>query len=708
MAAIGSIRKHSALLLIIVALALLAFLLGDFGGNRVSNKINDQFITVGKRNISYEHFSEKVNSLRTLRRGQQLTSQEEFYLNVQAYDELIDSIIFGEQANHLGITVSADELRDLVAGDNPHPEARRFFSPEGMYDRQLAERFLDEIDQSTDTAIINYYLKILEPAIEQDAFRVKYFNLLTQAYYLPKAFAQKMANESLLKSNIELVQLSYNSPLASDDKITVTDDDMKKCYEKNKYRFKQDEEYRNVEYAIFAIEPTEKDFQNIETKVRTLFEEFKETDRPDYFINRLADSRYDSTFYKQEELPSGFDTLLFNTPDGTLAEPFIEGDYWKFGKLLASGIRPDSVYVSLVRVPFYGTQEVQRKKEESMKIADTAYMLALAGMDFYELAKQYSDLPVEQMPDQEKLWLVDGSGDQFFFDSLYMLPPGSVKRIDVDRFGGSFIFRVNQKTSAQRKVRVAMAQVLIEASKETINNLENKANNFVNGTDNYEQFKEAAAKYNVDPRISDRVRKMDYSLPGISDKGRDIVKWIYDKETKKGSVSSVFSLDNMYVVVILKDIYPKGYRSLDQEQVKNQIESMVKRDKKAELLETALQQSLASGLSAIAANNNAVVDTITVSFADRNFGRYGPEGKVIGKLFAEKEGSVNILRGEMGVYAVKINSFDVPSLEISESIQNNVNMMIEQGKRIHQNRIQSGIRAIRKIYEIEDHFDVIL
>ncbi len=716
MAAIGSIRKHSTLLLIIVALALLAFLLGDLSGNNRGNKVYDKFITIGNQNISYNDFLDKSdmtkNIMRRLNGIQQFTPDQDFQLGIQAYDELVDSVILAKQTAYLGITITADELRDLVSGPNPHQLAQQFFSAgEGVYNMQAAQQFLDNMDQY-DTTTIFYYMSYIEPTIEKDAFMSKYFNLLTGAYHLPKAFAEKMANESMLKSNIELVQIPYSSSLASDDKISFTEEDLKACYEKNKYRFKQDEELRSVEYVMFNIEPTEEDLRNIEEEVNTLFEEFKVADRPDYFVNRLIDSRYDSSFHKLGELGQGIDTLLFNAPDGTFAEPFIDGEYWKFAKLLSSQSRPDSVNITLIGIAHNGMdQNSPRKKEESDKIADTAYMMARIGMDFYEVAKQYSDIPIEQQPDQGRFWMEDGKMDQLtqlFFDSLYMLPVGSIKRMDLPRYGATYIFRVNEKTVPQRKIRVAIARKQITPSKETVNNIENKANNFVNGTDDYQKFKEAAVKYSVDPRINDRVMKMDYSLPGIQAGGREIVRWIYGEETKKGMVSHVFTLEDMYVVAVLKDIYQKGYRTLEQEQVRSQVESMVKRDKKAELLENTLKQSLSSGLSTIAANNNVTVDTITVSFADRNFGRYGPEGKVIGKLFASKEGSTDILKGDMGVYAVKINSFDVPSMDVSQSNQSNIEMIMMQNRMMNQNRFQNGVRFMRKIYEINDNMILVM
>ena len=711
MAAIGTIRKHSTVLLIVVALALLAFLLGDFSKrNRGGNKVQEKFISIGNQDISYNHFLDKVNSIRGLYRGQQLSPQDEFSINLQAYDDLVDSVIFAKQAGYLGITITADELRDMIAGPNPHPTARQFFSsPEGGYNMQIAQQFLDNME-SYDTATVRYFMSLVEPVVEKQVFMSKYFALLTGAYHLPKAFAQKMANEASLKSNIEVVQLSYSNPLASDDKISFSEDDLKKCYEKNKFRFRQEEEHRSVEYAIFNIEPTEQDLRNIEEKVLALFEEFKETDRPDYFVNRL-DSRYDSTFFKQGELSLGIDSLLFHAPEGTFAEPFIEENTWKFAKLLSSQTRPDSINITLIAI-VHRLEDNSRKKEDADMVADTVFTLARMGVDFYELAKKYSDIQIEQWPDQGRFWIEDGISDrlsQTFFDSLYRLAPGSIKKMELPKYGATYIFRVNERTADQRKIRVALAQVQIDASTETVNYLENKANNFANGTDNYEKFKEATAKYDVDPRTNDRVRKMDFTLPGIPNGGREIIRWIYGEDTKKNAVSQVFPLDGMYVVVVVKDIYPTGYLTLDNQQVRNQVESMVKRDKKAELLETAIKQSLGSGLGTLAANNNVEVDTITVSFADRYFGRYGPEGKVVGKLFNTKEGSTTILKGDMGVYAVKVNNFEIPSLDISESVQNNVEMMMNQNRMMYQSRVQqNGLRSMRKIYEIKDNMILVM
>jgi len=717
MAAIGSIRKHSTILLVVVAVALLAFLLGDFTRKNQGNKFYDKFITIGKENIPYPMYMNKYDGYREMYKkdGRTLSPEEDFRIGTQVYDELVDSIIFAKQAGYLGITITPEELRDLVAGPNPHPISARFFvTADGGYNMQLAQNFIENLQhiaQSPDSMYVKHYLSYIEPAIEREAFMGKYLNLLSGAYYIPKAFAQKTADEASLKADLEVIQIPYTSELASDDKISFTEDEVKKYYEENKYRFKQEDEFRNVEYVIFPIEPTEADLKSIEENVREIFEEFTQTDRPDFFVNRLVDSRYDSTYYKKGELEPGIDTLLFGAQVGSFIAPYIDGDFWKFAKLLSTQTRPDSINVSFITVGWRGTEQNPRKKEESELILDSAYRAAVSGANFYELAQKYSDDPIERFPDSGRIWLVDGSGMKFFgddqhiFDTMCNFHTGTVIKREFP--GGAIIYKLNEKTAAERKIRVAIGKKQIMASSETVNNLESAANNFVNGTDTYQKFVDAVAKNGLDKRTNDRVMKMNYTLPGIREGGREIVRWIFDEKTKKGTVSSVFSLDNAYVVVVLKDIYPEGYMTLEQEMVRNHIEMLVKRDKKAEILENVFKEQISKlkTLDAISEYNEIKNNTLTISFADRNFGYYGPELKLIGKLFGQASiGKIEIMKGDMGVYAIKVNKIDVPSLETASTNSDYINMMIQQGKMMYQNRVSNnGTQLLRKMYKIKDN-----
>jgi hypothetical protein len=112
-------------------------------------------------------------------------------------------------------------------------------------------------------------------------------------------------------------------------------------------------------------------------------------------------------------------------------------------------------------------------------------------------------------------------------------------------------------------------------------------------------------------------------------------------------------------------------------------------------------------LDAVSEYNEIEKNTFTISFADRNFGYYGPEMKLIGKLFGQASiGKIEIMKGDMGVYAIKINKIDLPSLETASTNNDYINMMVTQNKMMYQNRVtNSGTQLLRKMYKVKDSRD---
>lgn len=187
---------------------------------------------------------------------------------------------------------------------------------------------------------------------------------------------------------------------------------------------------------------------------------------------------------------------------------------------------------------------------------------------------------------------------------------------------------------------------------------------------------------------------------------REVVRWAYDKDTKKGDVSNVFSFENMFVVAALKDIYPAGYAPLDM--LRQYAETMVRRDKKAEMLQKSLDETMSktTDLSQIAAKYGAEVDTLSVSFADRNLGHYGAEAEVIGKLFGQAEANKQMVsKGEMGVYVLCPVSFKQPeAMSAAGDRSEKLNSYVERQKMMTQNQMSQGLTAtLRKMYKLSDY-----
>jgi peptidyl-prolyl cis-trans isomerase D len=118
-------------------------------------------------------------------------------------------------------------------------------------------------------------------------------------------------------------------------------------------------------------------------------------------------------------------------------------------------------------------------------------------------------------------------------------------------------------------------------------------------------------------------------------------------------------VDSKYVIATLKDIKPKGFASL--EQVKPLIESLVKRDKKAEQLIEKVKSAIvkSNNPSDLATQFQSTVDTLAnFNFGAFNLANYGPEQDVIGAVSVMKPGQVSKpLKGNMGVYVVYYDQF---------------------------------------------------
>ena len=120
MATLENIRKRGPLVAIIIGFALLAFILGDllnsgsnlFGGDRFSiAQIDD--VTVDYR--EYEQRVLEATERYKLQRGiRSIDDREREEIKRQVWEELVDGIILNTQFEEIGLTVSSDELFDLV------------------------------------------------------------------------------------------------------------------------------------------------------------------------------------------------------------------------------------------------------------------------------------------------------------------------------------------------------------------------------------------------------------------------------------------------------------------------------------------------------------------------------------------------------------------------------------------------------------------
>lgn len=704
MALIGDIRKHSGLLVIIIGVALAAFVLGDFLSNRnpgrgrgvnLIGEVNGEKILATDFNQRVE---QNIETQRVNSGKENLTQEEQFQIRQQTWEQMLSATLLEEQVSELGVTVTVEELDDLIRGKNPHQYIKQSFSdPEtGQFDVANVINFLQNLDK-VDPQMKERYLAI-EKAIKEDRLNTKYRNLIAKAYYIPKAFAERDYKNRSTTASVRFFSMPYTS--IADSLIQLTDADYEKYYNENIFKYQQ-EASRDIEYVSFDIVASSQDRENINKDVNELFAEFTSTGNIKDFVNSTSDERYDSTWYKKGSLPYQMDSLMFNSSIGVTFGPYVENNMFQMARLVDIQVRPDSLKASHILITYQGTNvsaEAKLTNAQAKAKADSIFNIVKNNSAKFDeiAASPVNDDKTAAKTAGDLNWFADGAMVAPFNNAVLEGKIGDIKMVETQF--GFHIIKITGKTSPVKKVRVAFVKRAIEASQKTMQEIYTQASQFNASAKDKESFEKLIEEKKLTKRLAERITKEQNSLPGLEN-AREIVRWSFDEKTEIGDVSSVFDLEGRYIVAILKDIREKGNPTLAQ--IKEFIEPMVKREKKAEKLIATINSAIKSkaDLEANYLTLAMAVDTADISFGATNLPGFGKEDEVIGTLFNLKAGEMSKpIKGNQAVF-VLIPDRITPAAP-KDDYTNETRMM----KNAFTTRSQREINeALKKRAEIEDN-----
>ncbi|MFZ4520500.1 MAG: peptidylprolyl isomerase [Bacteroidales bacterium] len=657
MAIIGKIRQHSGLVVIIVGVAIAAFVIGDFS-KKTARGTND-IGTVNGESIPYAEFNGKVEKNLEIQKensgNDKITDQETYQLRQSTWSQTVKELLMSEEYEELGLTVSPEELFDQVQGKQPHRLILQYFKdPQtGQYNPSVVLNYLKNLEKMEPKAK-NQWLQF-EKAIKDDRQETKFNNLLTKGYYVPKAFLKKdFINQS---KALKVLSVSPDANSIADNTIKLTDADYQKFYDKNKIYFFVEDATRELDYVLFEVKPSDIDRKKTTEDVANLYRDFQTSIDAMTFTNANSDVKADTMFVKKGTFPAQLDTLLFASKPGALFPPFEFNNSWYMAKLIDMQARPDSMKGSQILLAFSGAgnENIKRTKTEAKaKIDSLLNVLKKNPASFAEAAKKYSDYPTAKDDGGDLKWFKDGNPNfDPFFKAGMELKPNEMKVVET-RIGYS-LFLLTEKSAPVTKVKAAVITRAIVPSNQTFQDTYMKASTFAGQNKTPDSFEKAAVAQGLQKRSAPNVREMDNYVMGLQS-AREMVRWAFAETTKVGEVSPVFDLSGKYGIAILKTVSAKGQQQLSD--VKTRIEPSVKGMKKFDLIAEKLTKEMAGtkDIAAIAAKLNAKVDTSMITFSGmNNRSNIGREGEIVGKLFNSKKGELlGPLTGNYGSYLVVI------------------------------------------------------
>jgi len=675
MAAIGNIRKHSTFLVVVIGVALAAFVLGDFvkggGGSRNINvgEVEGDEITI----MDFNYEAEK-NITATMQQQQKdrLSVDEIFSVKEQTWNDIIHRIIMDKEYEALGLSVTSDELFELIQGPNPHPLIIQYFTnPDTkQYDRNLVVNYLQNMESLPEEAKQQWIR--FEKYIKDDRLRTKFNTLVAQGYYVPADFAKIAYAEQNDKATIEYVAAKYID--IKDSVVEVTDADYSEYYNENKENYKQ-KASRDIEYVVFNITPSAKDIEDAKREIYEIAHELKTTVDVPRFVKVNSDSPIDTSWFAQGELPVQIDSVMFNNEVGFVSTPYKLNNEFHVGRLMEIGQRPDSMKASHILISFVGAYnarpEVTLSRDQAQLFADSLFnVLKRQPNKMTQFAKDFSNDPSVETNDGDLGWFADGAMVHAFNQAVYETKTGKFT-MTLTPFG-YHIIKVTGKGPLVKKVKVAMVNREVYASDETYQKTFAKASKIATECNTEEEFNAMVVEQRLNKRQMPVIREMSNYIAGLTNP-RQIIRWAYDENTEVGNVSSVFDLEDMFVVAVLTKSQEAGYPTL--EEVKDRIRQNVYNKLKGEYF-TEKMNAYNGDLEQIKANMEVVEKQVNPLFySSRNLPGFTIENEVIGTVFGMKNGEVSKpIIGTSATFVVKVNDITLADdiTDYSETIKERV------------------------------------
>jgi len=700
MAVIGKIRSYSGLLIAVIGIALAAFVLGDFMGYGPTGQQDLEVGSVERTKIMYPEFESRVaqqtENWRNQTGNQNVGSREAFQIRQQVWNQMLREILLANEFEKLGISVSSDELTELVIGDDPHPAVLQSFSnpQDGSFDPQTVVEFIQNLNMMEPSMQNQWFM--LEDYIREERKETKYHSLIQKGFYLPEALASADYQNKNAFADFRAVVKRYNQ--IDDTLVDISNRELRNTYDDHKYKFER-EKSRDLEYVVFPIHPSELDRENAKNEIERLKLELAETDNVESFINANSDQRFDPNFYAQEELSPQIDSLMFNAEEGTIYGPYEEDNAFVVAKLNEIQFRPDSMQASHILVSHQMSQsaspETTRTPERASELADSLLnVVRNAPGRFDQLAIEFSDDPSAMGNQGDLGWFPDGAMVPAFNEAVLENPVNSFTVVESEF--GFHVIHITGKSPESKKVQVALLTRDIVYSNQTFQRVYGEASAFASDVRDNDDFDAVVEDHGLSKRVADNVRPMDNTIPGI-DQPRNIIQWAFGDRTEEGSISQIFDLQGRFVVARLAKARDEGVAPLDE--IRDEIMEIAIREKKAQMIKEEFENAGGETLDQKAESLGLEVRTFeNIAFSANTLQGMGNEPAVIGSAFALQPNNISApIEGNAGVFLIEVTN------KHETVVPENLTAQQEQLKNAFRNRVPNdAFRAIQESAEVED------
>lgn len=622
MATLQNIRSKGPLLVIVIGLALFAFIAGDAWKvlqphqSHDVGEVNGESISAQDYQALVEEYTEVIKLTNGLA---SLTDEQSNQVKDEVWRAYINNKLIEKEAKQLGLTISKAEIQAIIdAGVHPALQQTPFRNPQtGAFDKDMLKKFLVDYSKMDKTQMPAQYVEsyesmyklwsFIEKTLIQSRLAEKYQALVTKALFSNPVEAQDAFDARVNQADVLLAAIPYSSIV--DSTITVKESELKDLYNKKKEQFKQYVETRNIKYIDVQVTASPEDRAAIEKEVGDYTNQLAAANGDYTTLIRSTGSQYPyiDLYYNKTAFPADVAARLDSASVGQVYGPYYNStdNTLNSFKMLSKVAAADSIQFRQIQLQ---AGDVAKTKT----LADSVYKAIKGGADFAELAKKYGQ-------SGEASWISSANyegapldGDNLKFVST-LTSIGTNQLTNLALGQASIILEVTNKKAVKDKYKVAVIKRPIEFSKETYNRAYNDFSQFIAANPTLDKVVANAEESGYKLLDRNDLATYEHSIGGIRGT-KEPLRWAFD--AKPGEISGLYECgeSDRMLVVALVSINEEGYRPLSQ--VQDQLRAEIIRDKKAEKIMADMKAANATTFDQYKAMANAVSDSVKhVTFA---------------------------------------------------------------------------------------------
>lgn len=615
MPALQNIQKHGKVLIAVVALALFAFI-AEEGFRAMEQNSNANRNKVGEIDgeaISASDFEKLVDeyteAMKFVQQRSSFTDEETTQIKDQVWQMLVNNKLVENECKKLGLTVTDEELQNIInEGNSPLLSQTPFIGQNGRFDKDMLKKFLADYEKTKTQnpqmaeqyAQVYKFWTFIEKMLRTQTLQMKYQALISNALISNPISAKASFENRTNQSDILMAAVPYST--INDNDVKIEEADYKAAYEKNKERFRNFAESRDIKYIDVLVKASPADRASLEEEMKEYVTKLANGEDATNVV-RLSNSLvpYSDVFVSKHVLPGDIAGKIDSTAVGTVASTFYnaQDNTLNCYRYIAKASIPDSVEYQSIMVMGASKDEIKTKTDSVVNAIN-------AGGDIKAIAKNYNQTG-------ESSWLTSrqyegqklSTENVKYINAVTTLGVGSTTVVETAQ--GNVVVKVLNRKAFSDKYKVAAIKREVTFSKETYSKAFNNFSQFVAKNKTLKEIEANASKSGYTVLDRSDIYSSEHNVCGVGNT-REIMRWLFN-DAKKNDVSKLYECgtDNDHMMLIaVTGVNEAGYLPL--EKVKPMLKNEILNDKKAEKIIASL--SNVKSVADAKKQKGAVSDTI--------------------------------------------------------------------------------------------------